>query len=598
IVLSLTGLILATIAALLFTGRQGDSGLPRRNSRRVSVDQKPMQTARGLASQADAREEQRFARQALRLADHEIDLAFAVELRKAIEEKSRPNPEQKALFDRAVKAETIVNNEQAQVEQLKRQISATQPGPRQDALQEKLNLASAQLELDQDELEDAQGDLMRSGADPQAWLQRQFDRYQASQKEGSASLPTQSNGGPGANNSPSNLYAKFRVWRALSNRFADLQSAHDESLRSADALRREHDELEKQFEAQNADEQQLKQKVASQLNSGQSDASGARESINSLWALARTQKNLADLDKRVQDFQELADVYSGWGAAVGARQWAAVHGMLQSVVVVLLIFLLAYLGNRGIDQTLSGRMQERKGLLTLRMILRFAVQAVALLLIAFTLFGLPTQMATIVGLAGAGLTVALKDFIVAFFGWFVLMGKNGIRVGDWVEINGVVGEVVEINLLRTVLLETGNWTDTGHPTGRKVAFVNSYAIEGHFFNFSTSGQWLWDELETLIPSNQDPYPIIEEIQNLVNSETAADVKKAEEEWQRAVSGYRVQSVSAQPAINLKPTTAGVEVRLRYITNANQRYATRARLYQALVELLHGKQRPSVAGTGR
>ena len=79
-------------------------------------------------------------------------------------------------------------------------------------------------------------------------------------------------------------------------------------------------------------------------------------------------------------------------------------------------------------------------------------------------------------MAGAGLTVALKDFIVAFFGWFILMGKHGIREGDWVEINGIGGEVVEIGVLRTILLETGNWNDAGHPTGRKVSFVNSFAI--------------------------------------------------------------------------------------------------------------------------
>jgi hypothetical protein len=131
------------------------------------------------------------------------------------------------------------------------------------------------------------------------------------------------------------------------------------------------------------------------------------------------------------------------------------------------------------------------------------------LVIIFVLFGIPNQTPTIIGLAGAGLTVALKDFIVGFVGWFVLMGKNGLRVGDWVEINGVVGEVVEIGLLRTVLLETGNWADSGHPTGRKVAFVNSFAIEGHFFNFSTSGQWLWDEVQLMIPPGRDPHTVIE-----------------------------------------------------------------------------------------
>jgi small-conductance mechanosensitive channel len=203
------------------------------------------------------------------------------------------------------------------------------------------------------------------------------------------------------------------------------------------------------------------------------------------------------------------------------------------------------------------------------------------------LFGIPNQMPTILGLAGAGLTVALKDFIVAFVGWFVLMGRNGVRVGDWVEINGVVGEVVEINLLRTVLLETGNWTDTGHPTGRKVAFVNSYAIEGHFFNFSTSGQWLWDEVEIMVPSSENPYPIIDAIHKLVEKDTQANAQAAEHEWQSAMGSYRtVQAVSAAPAINLRPTTSGVEVHVRYITRARERFATRTRLYQDLVGLLH------------
>ena len=59
------------------------------------------------------------------------------------------------------------------------------------------------------------------------------------------------------------------------------------------------------------------------------------------------------------------------------------------------------------------------------------------------------------GLAGAGLTVALKDFIVGFIGWFVLMGKNGIRLGDWVEINGVTGEVAEIGPFHTVFWKQG-----------------------------------------------------------------------------------------------------------------------------------------------
>ena len=236
---------------------------------------------------------------------------------------------------------------------------------------------------------------------------------------------------------------------------------------------------------------------------------------------------------------------------------------------------------------------DPRRLRTLRVVVRFALEAVGLLLILLVLFSMPSQMPTILGLAGAGLTVALKDFIVAFFGWFALMGRNGIRVGGWVEIKGVVGEVTEIGLLRTVLLETGNWNDPGHPTGRKVAFVNSFAIEGHYFNFSTSGQWLWDELQFLVPATQSPYPVIDAIQKLVTAATEANARIAEEEWRHSTQREGMHSVSAAPAIDLRPTTSGVEVHVRYITRAQERYLIRTRLYQEIVALLHQGEIESV-----
>jgi len=200
-----------------------------------------------------------------------------------------------------------------------------------------------------------------------------------------------------------------------------------------------------------------------------------------------------------------------------------------------------------------------------------------------------------IGIVGAGLTVALKDFIVAFFGWLVLMGRNGIRLGDWVEINGVSGEVTELGMFHTVLLETGNWSDAGHPTGRRVTFTNSFAIEGHYFNFSTSGQWLWDQLQVVVPAGQDPYPIVDAITKHVVEATAESARQAEQEWQRAVPTQRGKTFSGAPGINVKPVVGGVEISVRYITRANERFQLRAKLYQAAVDLLGQQAVPRTAG---
>jgi small-conductance mechanosensitive channel len=209
----------------------------------------------------------------------------------------------------------------------------------------------------------------------------------------------------------------------------------------------------------------------------------------------------------------------------------------------------------------------------------------SVLIILLTLIGMPSQLGTIIGIVGAGLTVALKDFIVAFFGWLILMGRNGIRLGDWVEIKGVSGEVTELGMFHTVMLETGNWGDSGHPTGRRVTFTNSFAIEGHYFNFSTSGQWLWDELQIVVPAGRDPYPIVEDLNKRVAEATAESTRQAEQEWQRAVPAQRSKTFSGAPSINLKPVVGGIEIAVRYITRANERSLLRVKLFQAAVDLL-------------
>jgi small-conductance mechanosensitive channel len=262
------------------------------------------------------------------------------------------------------------------------------------------------------------------------------------------------------------------------------------------------------------------------------------------------------------------------------------------VVIILGILLVGLFFDGWLENLLGKTSLDRRQVETLRTVTRVSLQVFAVLFILLVIFGPPSQLGTFLGLAGAGLTVALKDFIVGFLGWFVLMGKNGIRLGDWVEINGVTGEVVELGMFHTVLLETGNWTDSSHPTGRRVTFTNSFAIEGHYFNFSTSGQWLWDELQIVVPVGQDPYPVVAAIQKKVLEATAEGAQQAEKEWKGSVRSGEMSSQTAAPAINIKPIIGGIEISVRYITRANERYQLRAKLYESAVGLL-GQKSPAL-----
>jgi small-conductance mechanosensitive channel len=596
VTLGLLTLVLAAAVGLILTRQSAQSSSPGSVGRRPPiVDEQPLMTARAMAALAADWDEQRFSRQALKLADHAVDISFSYEMRQATEHPAPATPESKKLFARANQAEAAVKTDTDRIDQLQKQLANAKDDHARDTLQQQIDLTKAQLELDQDELEDVKGDLIRSGVDRLSRIQRQFNRHEATQKEYEASNPQTGAGNTAstAQTSSSSAIAQISAWNSLRGKTSKLQQALDEARQTSANLKQSHETLQGQvaMEVSNKETiaQQAQSKVDATSGNGGSSANSTASAITSLHQISVDQKDLSDLDKRIQDQDDLATAYGNWIDVVKVRQRAVAHQILQSAMLILLVLFGVYLANRLVDHFFVGLAVERTRLHTLRGVIRFAVQALGLFLILFVLFGLPDQMSTIIGLAGAGLTVACKDFIMGFIGWFLLMGRNGLRVGDWVEIDGVVGEVAEIGLLRTVLLETGNWTDSGHPTGRKVAFVNSFAIEGHFFNFSTTGQWLWDEVEILVPASQNPYPVIDAIQKMVTEQTQANVLAAEQEWQRSTSRYRAQPVSAAPAVSLRPTSSGIEVHVRYITRAGERHAMKTRLYQALVELLHGRQ---------
>jgi small-conductance mechanosensitive channel/predicted nucleic acid-binding Zn-ribbon protein len=598
VTLGLLALVLVAAVGLIFTRQAADSTSSTTPGRRPPiVNEQPLKTARAMAPLAADWDEQRFSRQALKVADHAVDIAFSYEMRQAVEHPTPPTPESKKLFAQASQGEAAVKADQDKIDQLQKQLASAKDDRGRGTLQQQIDLTKAQLELDQDELDNVKGELIRSGADRLSRIQRQFNRHEATQKEYETSNPQ---GGAGnANTNPqtgsSAAIAQISAWNALRGKMTQLQRALAEARDTGDGLKQNRQGLQTQVAMEVSNKEAIAQKAKDQLeatsgsgNRGNSTASA----ITTLHQISVDQKDPSDLDKRIQDQDDLATAYSSWIDVVKVRQRMVEHQLLQSAMLILLVIFGVYLGDRLVDHFFVGLAVERTRLHTLRGVIRFSVQALGLALILFILFGLPNQLSTILGLAGAGLTVACKDFIMGFIGWFLLMGRNGLRVGDWVEIDGVVGEVVEIGLLRTVLLETGKWTGSGHPSGRKVAFVNSFAIEGEFVNFSTTGQWLWDEVEILVPASQNPYPIIDAIQKMITEQTQANVAAAEQEWQRAASRYRAQPVSAAPAVSLRPTSSGIEVHVRYITRAGERHAMKTKLYQALVELLHGRQKDS------
>ena len=550
---------------------QGLSGIQK-----TLVDQRPWQTAQALAPLAVSAEEKEYSHEAERLADHEVDQAFASALREASMRVERRvlTGEALALSQTAAQLEQLVRDDQALVDNLTAKAGAPggagkNPIP-PSAIADDLEVAKAQLGLDSDQLADAQLDLARASGDNRPQIQSELTAHEAAMRKydsapnGDGQLAVLSARQHGT------LAGRVKSWLNQRDRYQLVQQALEQSQAAIASLTSDHNDLETKANASTAE-----------AANGQSGREARLAAIKD----KREQRQLLSIyDDRIQTERQLAAVYGKWSAQVLLQHRIVLHLMLQSFAWIVLIIISMVLCDALVQRLMAHPGLDWRRMQTLRTVLELGVQVAGFLLILLVLFGSPRQLTTVLGLATAGLTIALQDFILSFFGWFALMGKNGIRIGDWVEINGVGGEVTEIGLLNTTLLETGTLADKGHPTGRRITFMNIFAIRGQYFNFSTTGQWMWDEIAVPVSASADLQATVDRIHKAVVEETEANAQVAEQEWKRGTRGDGLSRFSAEPVVNLRPSGSTVEVHVRYVTRASERFGLRNRLYQRVIDL--------------
>jgi small-conductance mechanosensitive channel len=257
---------------------------------------------------------------------------------------------------------------------------------------------------------------------------------------------------------------------------------------------------------------------------------------------------------------------SNWRDAVSSefKQELKSLGMRVGILLIVLfiVFGIGEIARRSIFRYVRDSRRRYQFLL----IRRIAVWVAMLIIIVLTFSSELTSVATFAGLLTAGVVVALQNVILSVAGYFFLIGKYGIRVGDRVQLAGVNGEVVDVGLVRIHLLELGSTGGDSQPSGRVVAFSNSIVFQptSGLFKQIPGASFVWHEISLTFGPEND----YKAVKQRVTAGVEAGFKEYKEKMERQqrqleLSVNSISSIELHPRVRTHYTQSGIEAIVRY-----------------------------------
>ncbi|PIR13142.1 MAG: transporter [Flavobacteriales bacterium CG11_big_fil_rev_8_21_14_0_20_35_7] len=189
------------------------------------------------------------------------------------------------------------------------------------------------------------------------------------------------------------------------------------------------------------------------------------------------------------------------------------------------------------------------------------------------------------GVAGAGIAFALQEVIASFAGWLAIMFGEFYKTGDRVQLGGIKGDVMDIGVLRTTIMETGQWVDGDLYNGRIVLVANSFVFKEPVFNYSGDFPFLWDEIKIPIQygSNYDKAKAI--LLEIGEDITGVLTQHSKEKWNELQNKYRLENAQTEPMVSLVANDNWVEFTLRYVVDFKQRRSTKNELFTHILKAI-------------
>ncbi|HLY98212.1 MAG TPA: mechanosensitive ion channel domain-containing protein [Candidatus Angelobacter sp.] len=521
--------------------------------------------------------------------------------------QSAPPGRFQALYRQAQAADQELKQTQAELQSTKDQLQTARGADRQklqaqmDELQSEINLAQTRSKALHDLLQ-----FTGSASGSEGNLVSQIDQLQRSvpELESGPEKNTDSRSSTGAvnasslrRNQPSGILGLSEELFSLSGKLHTLEQRE----KTTDALSQGSQRLRAPLISALTAAAQQGEDAAKQADT--SDSAQLEQLKSRLDSLAANFKQYSSVMLPLSKQSVVLDFYkatlSRWHGAVQSEISAIMRRLMLRIAIfggiLVLVLALSEAWGRAVLRYVHDARRRYQFLLLRRII----VWCVAGITIAFALATEVGSIATFAGLITAGIAVALQNLIMAVAGYFFLIGKYGVRVGDRVQISNVTGDVIDIGLIRLHLIEVGGSEADRQPTGRVVVFSNAVVFQptASFFKQIPGTSFVWHEVSlTLAPESE--YTLAEKRMIGAVEKVFADYRESIERQHREMERTLSVAVAVpKPRSRLRLTQTGLEVVIRYPAELENAAEVDDRITRELLRALDEKPKLKVVGTG-
>ncbi|QHI69965.1 mechanosensitive ion channel family protein [Tichowtungia aerotolerans] len=266
-----------------------------------------------------------------------------------------------------------------------------------------------------------------------------------------------------------------------------------------------------------------------------------------------------------------------------AKFWNLSEGMMEQIVFSLLALIFLLLLRLIASKLINSRVQDDRRRYHIRRIATYIHTTLIFLIIGSIWFQGIASLGTFLGLASAGLAVALHDTIANIAGFFFIEARKPFRVGDRIELDHVKGDVIDIRLFEFSLVEVGNWVDADQSTGRIVHVPNSMVMRSPLSNYNIGFEYIWNEIPVMVTFESNWKKAKALLSEIGRKHAEALSVGAQEQIRRAARKYLIIAGTLTPTVYTTVKDSGVMLTVRYIVNPRQRRGTEQQMWEEILD---------------